>query len=93
MSNTNKLKKDLSKVEGSYTREIELNLDLITDSFEDPDVDASSLKSIIKKIVSKANDTKARKKFLTNLESKNTKEQIIFFVSNAWLAGSCLAAI
>lgn len=78
---------DLSKTEGTYTKEIEIHLPEIYSAYEDRTISIAAFKDLVINIVNKARDTKARKNFLSNLTKKTSKDQILFYTNNAYMRG------
>lgn len=87
------LKKDLSTVEGSYTKELNDHIQEINSKFEDNSIDVNSYRDLIIKIIEKAHDTPAKRNFLFNLSKKRTKYDILFYVTSSYLNGSKLGVI
>ena len=87
------LKKDLSTVEGSYTKELNDHIQEINSKFEDNSVDTNSYRDFIIKTIEKAHDTPAKRNFLFNLSKKKTKYDILFYVTSSYLNGSKLGVI
>ena len=86
-------KKDLSKVDGSYTKCIGDNIALIYDLGVDVRIDLNTFKTKIIDIIKTAKDTEAKRNFLFKLNSQRSKMQALEFVNNAYLRGSGLGAI
>lgn len=86
-------KKDLSIVEGSYTKELNDHIQEINSKFEDNSIDVNGYRDLIIKIIEKAHDTPAKRNFLFNLSKKRTKYDILFYVTSSYLNGSKLGVI
>ena len=87
------LKKDLSTVEGSYTKELNDHIQEINSKFEDNSIDVNGYRDFIIKSIEKAHDTPAKRNFLLNLSRKRTKYDILFYVTSSYLNGSKLGVI
>lgn len=81
----NKNVQDLSKAKGTYTRELEDHIKEIYAGYETKTTE--ELRQLIISIVSKANDTPARKGFLLSLAKQRTKDDMLMLASNAYLRG------
>jgi len=86
-------KKDLSKVAGTYTNELNTHMQEINAKFEDRSIDANTYRNYILEVIKSAHDTPAKRKFMLNLSRKHSKHEILFYVSNAWLNGKGLGTI
>lgn len=53
---------------------------------------SDEFKSYVLGLVSTANDTDARKKFINSINKQRNKDGLIMLVSNAWLRGQGLGA-
>lgn len=87
------LKKDLSTVDGTYTKEINDHIQEINEKFEDSSLDANGYRNLILKIIEPAHDTPAKRNFIFNLSRKRTKYDILFYVTSSYLTGSKLGVI
>lgn len=85
--------KDLSRVKGSYTKELGDHMQEINAKFADGSIDANGYRAFIVKAVEKAHDTPAKRNFLLNLSKKKTKCDMLFYVTNSYLNGSKLGVI
>jgi hypothetical protein len=90
---TDIFKKDLSKVEGSYTKCISDNINLIYDLGVDTKVDLVTFVNKIIDIIKDAKDTDAKRNFLVKLKMQRSKMHALEFVNNAYLRGCGLEAI
>jgi len=86
-------KRDLSKVDGTYTKLLTDNYVLITDLGNDVRIDLPNYIKRISSIVEPATDTPAKRNFLMKLHQKRSKFEAMLYVSNAWLNGSGLGTI
>ena len=86
-------KKDLSKVTGTYTNELNTHMQEINSKFEDKSIDTNAYRNYILEVIKPAHDTPAKRKFILNLSRKHNKCEILFYVSNAWLNGKGLGTI
>ena len=87
------LKVDLSKVKGSYTKELSDHIQEINSKFEDSSINTNDYRELIINIIQPANNTPAKRNFIMNLLQKRTKSDILFYVTNSFLNGSKLGVI
>jgi len=87
------LKKDLSTVNGTYTKEINDHISEINEKFEDNSLDTNGYRNLILKIIGPANDTPAKRNFILNLNRKRNKTEILFYVTSSYLTGSKMGVI
>jgi len=83
----NLFKKDLSNAEGSYTKCIGDNYELITNLGNDARIGVNEYINRIKEIIKDAHDTPAKRNFLLSLNSQTNKYKAMTLVSNAYLRG------
>lgn len=87
------LKVDLSKVKGSYTKELSDHIQEINSKYEDNSVNTNDYRELILNIIQPANNTPAKRNFIMKLLQKKTKCDILFYVTNSFLNGSKLGVI
>jgi len=87
------LKKDITKQEGTYTKEILDNMSYLNQLGEDLSIDVNTYKTEVLKVIEKAHNTPAKARFINNLNQKTSKEAAMYVVYNAYLAGAGLAVI
>ena len=86
-------KKDLSQIDGSYTKSLSDNMCLINDLGTDVRVDLNSYINRIIEIIKPAKDTAAKRNFVLNLQKQRSKIGAMMLVSNAFLRGSGLEVL
>lgn len=84
---------DLSDKEGTYTKALSDNMPTVNELGNDSSVDLKSYVREILKIVERANDTPAKRKFVATLLSQKSKTNAMLYVSNAYLRGCGLESI
>ena len=86
-------KKDLSNTEGSYTKELNDNINLINDMANDVTVDLKTYIKRVLEIIEPAHDTTAKRNFIYKLQTQPNKIKAVSYVTDAWLKGSGLGVI
>lgn len=80
--------KDLSNTKGTYTKVINDNIQEVYSNYST--MNFTDFKNYIVKLVSKANDTGARRNFLFEIDRQRDKDNLLQLVNNAWLRGQGL---
>lgn len=82
------MKKDLTTVKGTMTYVITNNSGVIREAYEDENITLDEFKSIVIGVIMEAKMTKSCKLAIANINSKKSKENVLFYVYNVGLAGS-----
>ncbi len=83
--------KNLSNVQGTYTKSIVDNINKINDAYNKK-MPLSAFKSLIIKLVESAHDTAAKRKFIFNVNKQNNNDSLLMYIYNAELRGSKLGS-
>lgn len=86
-------KKDLSNVEGSYTKALGDNIALINDLGNDVRIDLPKYISSIETIIKPANDTPAKRNFILTLHKQRSKVNAMIYVMNSYMKGIGMESI
>lgn len=79
---------DLSTKKDTVTWVIQRSFTDIASAYEDETVTYSVFKSQVTTIIESAKDTAGKKKILSILQKQNTKDAVMTYVSNTYLAGT-----
>lgn len=77
----------------SYVHYLNEKIQDIYSMYENRSVSADQFKEYIKRVVSEAKDTEAKRRFLLTLTSQRTKDNIVQFVQNALFRGQGMEVI
>lgn len=77
----------------SYVHYLNEKIQDIYSMYENRSVSSDQFKEYIKRVVSEAKDTEAKRRFLLTLTSQRTKDNIVQFVQNALFRGQGLEVI
>lgn len=83
---------NLNDKKGTYSNCISNNIQTIYGLYNSHEVDAVKFRNKILKITELANDTPAKRRFITAISKKRTKDEILFYVSNVVLSAQHLCA-
>lgn len=82
------MKKDLTQVDGTYSKLITDNIQAIYDAYNTKN--ANDFKAFVLAIIAPAKDTEAKRTFVLNMTRKYNKTDMLFYVNDAQLCGSGL---
>ena len=77
----------------SYVHYLNEKIQDIYSMYENRSVSPDQFKEYIKRVVSEAKDTEAKRRFLLTLTSQRTKDNIVQFVQNALFRGQGMEVI
>ena len=77
----------------SYVHYLNDKIQDIYSMYENRSVSSDQFKEYIKRVVSEAKDTEAKRRFLLTLASQRTKDNIVQFVQNALFRGQGMEVI
>lgn len=77
----------------SYVHYLNEKIQDIYSMYENRSVSSDQFKEYIKRVVSEAKDTEAKRRFLLTLTSQRTKDNIVQFVQNALFRGQGMEVI
>lgn len=77
----------------SYVHYLNEKIQDIYSMYESRSVSSDQFKEYIKRVVSEAKDTEAKRRFLLTLTSQRTKDNIVQFVQNALFRGQGMEVI
>lgn len=83
----NKLK-DVAWINTTYSYALNENIGMINALFEDRTVNTEQYRDYILTVIRDANDSPAKRKFVSNLLEKTSKYELLFYTTNALLKGS-----
>jgi len=77
----------------SYVHYLNEKIQDIYSMYENRSISSDQFKEYIKRVISEAKDTEAKRRFLLTLTSQRTKDNIVQFVQNALFRGQGMEVI